>query len=101
MNQEIKKPFYLESPSLPYCIERSEKLSDKLFVFECILESLNSFPYILELLEQYPPLGEDENSRKMLNGFIESSKIYHLFAKEQFELLKQEIKKNRIKTDQF
>lgn len=93
MNQEIKKPFYLSNEALPtFCVERGEDLDAKIFIFGQILEALDACPSILELIEQYTCLGQTEHARKTLSGFIEMNKMYHLFASEQFEILKEEIR---------
>lgn len=92
-----QKPFYLDNSLQPICVERAEKLNDKIFAYECVLETVASFPVMLELLTNYTNLGADMHGKTLLTGLTESSKIYHLFANEQFQRLKQAIKKETAK----
>ena len=90
-----KKPFYQDDVLMPICVERANYLEDQIYAFDCILETLGTLPHIMEFTSDgFLPMSDSKEGRTFLSGLQQLGKIYHLFAVEQFQLLKQEIREN-------
>ncbi|HGO5818099.1 TPA: hypothetical protein ACK3JS_000622 [Mannheimia haemolytica] len=86
-NERWKKlPFYVrDSYSDLICIESRQTLEDKFSAISCMFDSLKAIPQLLEmgLLE--------EGKSGIVERLTEMSKLYLMFADEQFSLLADEI----------
>ncbi|UQX80155.1 hypothetical protein M3703_02160 [Mannheimia haemolytica] len=86
-NERWKKlPFYVrDSYSDLICIESRQTLKDKFSAISCMFDSLKAIPQLLEmgLLE--------EGKSGIVERLTEMSKLYLMFADEQFSLLADEI----------
>ncbi|HHW7546244.1 TPA: hypothetical protein ACU203_001941 [Mannheimia haemolytica] len=83
-------PFYAKDKfSDLICIESRETLEDKFFAFSCMFDSLKAIPQLLEmgLLE--------EGKSGIVERLTEMSKLYLMFADEQFSLLANEIQSGK------
>lgn len=83
-------PFYAKDGfSNLICIETRQTLEDKFFVISCMFDSLKAIPQLLEmgLLE--------EGKSSVVERLTEMSKLYLLFADEQFSLLANEIQSGK------
>ena len=80
-----KKPFYQDDVLMPICVERANNLEDQIYAFDCIMEFTS---------DGFLPMSDSKEGRTFLSGLQQLGKIYHLFAVEQFQLLKQEIREN-------
>ena len=90
-----KKPFYQDEVLMPICVERVVGLENQLYAFDSILETLGTLPHIMEFTSDgFLPMSDSKEGRTFLSGLQQLGKIYHLFAVEQFQLLKQEIREN-------
>lgn len=90
-----KKPFYQDDVLMPICVERVVDLENQLYAFDSILETLGTLPHIMEFTSDgFLPMSDSEEGRAFLSGLQQMGKIYHLFAVEQFQLLKKEIREN-------
>lgn len=93
-----KKPFYQDDVLMPICVERANNLEDQIYAFDCILETLGTLLHIMEFTSDgFLPMSDSKEGRTFLSGLQQMGKIYHLFANEQFQLLKQEIRENTSK----
>lgn len=83
-------PFYAKDGfSNLICIENRQTLEDKFFAISCMFDSLKAIPQLLEmgLLE--------EGKSSVVERLTEMSKLYLLFADEQFSLLANEIQSGK------
>ncbi|QLD32985.1 hypothetical protein [Mannheimia varigena] len=83
-------PFYAKDGiSNLICIESRQTLEDKFFAISCMFDSLKAIPQLLEmgLLE--------EGKSSVVERLTEMSKLYLLFADEQFSLLANEIQSGK------
>lgn len=83
-------PFYAKDGfSNLICIENRQTLEDKFFAISCMFDSLKAIPQLLEmgLLE--------EGKSSVVERLTEMSKLYILFADEQFSLLENEIQSGK------
>lgn len=83
-------PFYAKDKfSDLICIENRQTLEDKFFAISCMFDSLKAIPQLLEmgLLE--------EGKSSVVERLTEMSKLYLLFADEQFSLLANEIQSGK------
>ncbi|WP_209026258.1 hypothetical protein [Mannheimia haemolytica] len=90
-NERWKKlPFYVrDSYSDLICIESRQTLEDKFSAISCMFDSLKAIPQLLEmgLLE--------EGKSGIVERLTEMSKLYLMFADEQFSLLADEIQSGK------
>ncbi|EPY99250.1 hypothetical protein [Mannheimia haemolytica] len=83
-------PFYAKDKfSDLICIESRETLEDKFFAISCMLDNLKALPNLLEMGVR------EEGKDSITDRLAEISKLYLLFADEQFSLLANEIQSGK------
>lgn len=88
-----KKPFYQDDVLMPICVERANNLEDQIYAFDCILETLGTLPHIMEFTSDgFLPMSDSKEGRTFLSGLQQMGKIYHLFAVEQYQILRESIR---------
>lgn len=83
-------PFYAKDKfSDLICIESRETLEDKFFAISCMFDTLKALPNLLEIGLR------EEGKDNVVDRLAEMSKLYLLFANEQFALLADEIQSGK------
>lgn len=83
-------PFYAKDKfSDLICIETRENLEDKFFAISCMFDTLKTLPNLLEIGLR------EEGKDNVVDRLAEMSKLYLLFANEQFALLADEIQSGK------
>ncbi|WP_209026241.1 hypothetical protein [Mannheimia haemolytica] len=83
-------PFYAKDKfSDLICIESRETLEDKFFAISCMFDNLKALPNLLEMGVR------EEGKDNVVDRLAEMSKLYLLFANEQFALLADEIQSGK------
>ena len=88
-----KKPFYQDDVLMPICVERAGDLENQLYTFDCILETQGTLLHIMEFTSDwFLPMSDSKEGRTFLSGLQQMGKIYHLFAVEQYQILRESIR---------
>lgn len=83
-------PFYAKDKfSDLICIETRENLEEKFFAISCMFDTLKALPNLLEIGLR------EEGKDNVVDRLAEMSKLYLLFANEQFALLADEIQSGK------
>lgn len=91
--ENTQKPFYQDDVLMPICVERANNLEDQLYAFDCVLETLGILPHIMEFTSDgFLPMSDNKEGRTFLANLQQMGKIYHLFAVEQYQILRKSIK---------